>query len=60
MLPTSRTITCSLAEALAVLKLQELKNEVTVAVTVGVFLTACWLLFGQVMTQDRSGERRHG
>jgi len=46
MPPTSRTITCSLVEALAVLKLQELKNEVTVAVTVGVFLTACWWLFG--------------
>jgi hypothetical protein len=45
MLPTSRTITCSLVEALAVLKLQELKNEVVVVVTAGVFFTACWLFF---------------
>jgi len=34
-----------MAAALAVLKLQELKNEARVVVTVGVFLTACWLFF---------------
>lgn len=45
MPPTSRTITCSLVQALADLKLQELKNEVTVLVTAGVFLTACWFFF---------------
>ena len=45
MLPTSRTITCALVETLAVLKLQELKSEVTVVVTVGVFLTAGWFFF---------------
>jgi hypothetical protein len=45
MPPTSRTITCSLVEALAVLKLQELKNEVTVVVAGGLFLTASWFFF---------------
>jgi len=45
MLPTSRTITCSMAAALAVLKLQELKNEVTVVVAGGLFLTASWFFF---------------
>jgi hypothetical protein len=45
MLPTSRTIACSLAEALAVLKLHELKNEVTVVVAGGLFLIAGWFFF---------------
>jgi hypothetical protein len=45
MLPTSRTITCSLVEALAVLKLHELTNEVTVVVAWGLFFTAAWFFF---------------